>query len=80
MRRKGAADEGKAAPRAQWARPCDLGCDANSPGPYGPFGKDRRKERARNKFPICGPVVSERSLGLTPEGSRSLARGILPLE
>ena len=40
----------------------------------------RLKERARNKLPICGPVVSERFFCLTPEGSRSIARGILPLE
>ena len=38
------------------------------------------QERVRNNFPIWGSIVSEGSLGLTPEGSRSVARGILPLE
>ena len=32
------------------------------------------KERARNKFPICGPVMSEGFFRLTPAGSRSAAR------
>ena len=38
------------------------------------------KERARDNFPNCSPVVRERFLGLTPEGSRLLARGVLPLD
>ena len=38
------------------------------------------QERARNKFAICGPAMSEGFFWLTPEGSRSVARGILPLE
>ena len=45
-----------------------------------PAGRLLPQERARNKFSICGPVVSERFFCLTPEGSRSVARGILPLE